>query len=231
MAIANYNGACLGSTSGSSITTAFDVGSGSNRLLVVFVMELFGTVTGVTYNSVAMNASVTTTDDQTGTLRLFYLVGPDSGSNNVVITASGGNFMIGHAASYTGVSALDATKVQRGTIATTDTITNATVADNCWVVGCFRADNSGADLVAGTGATLRSSGTGQTFYNNTGVFDSAAAVTPAGSYSMTVGNQNAYWADIWASFSPAGGSPPADAQEWLVASRYHRNKLIPNVAY
>src|SRR5438067_591060 len=81
---------------------------GSNRILLVGVEISVGgeTVTGVTYNSVAMT-QINLQDLNGSTFRntyLFYLIAPATGANNIVVSASGGTGNIyAAAASYTGV--------------------------------------------------------------------------------------------------------------------------------
>lgn len=77
--------AFLGSA-GSSITVAFNAGTEANRLLVVFATQTGSeqSIDSATYNGVSMTAH---TEGNSGTrrYRLFYLVNPASGSNNIVV--------------------------------------------------------------------------------------------------------------------------------------------------
>lgn len=76
-------------------TLAVDVGSGSNRLLLVGVMQRGGTlqaITSITYNGVAM--SLDKTADETSLANdlrasIYRLIAPDTGSHNISITWAG----------------------------------------------------------------------------------------------------------------------------------------------
>lgn len=75
---------------GEAETVAFDAGTGANRTLVVFVTwrDQDNTISGVTYNAVAMTsvAARLRTADTLLSGQLWYLVNPASGSNNIVVT-------------------------------------------------------------------------------------------------------------------------------------------------
>lgn len=78
----------------STATFSHTVGTGSNRLLIVSIArEEFGTnrsVTGVTYNSVAMTfAASANHSNGNNKVSTYYLLAPDSGANNVEVTFSG----------------------------------------------------------------------------------------------------------------------------------------------
>ncbi|HSX28216.1 MAG TPA: hypothetical protein VLF60_02090 [Candidatus Saccharimonadales bacterium] len=82
--------------------------TGSNLLLVVGVgvgSGLATTTTSVTYNSVSMtSAGKVYSDNQTdGYVELFYLAGPATGSNAVVVTCSVAKDLTGGSMSFTGV--------------------------------------------------------------------------------------------------------------------------------
>lgn len=82
-------------TSGSSITRAFDMGSGySNKLLLVMTTcqdsnHANFPVTGITYNSVALTK--VRSDEPAGNVRseIWQLVAPADGSNNIVVSFTG----------------------------------------------------------------------------------------------------------------------------------------------
>ena len=77
---------------GTTITWAHDVGTGSGRVLVVVVaLNNTRTVSGVTYNGVAMTQMWSKQESALGAISSagYILANPASGSNNVVVTASG----------------------------------------------------------------------------------------------------------------------------------------------
>jgi hypothetical protein len=116
-AIAFDSSADLGDNAGlaSSLTTSYTVGSGSNRLLVVFILGDLATgvddITGVTYNGVALTLVIKQTSFITPNNRLaymYYLLSPASGAHNIVISSSATHYLLAVAASYANVAALDA---------------------------------------------------------------------------------------------------------------------------
>ncbi len=146
--------------SASSLTFALNVGSGSNRLLVVGVgvnNSSADAPTGVTYNNVAMIKL----DDNTGANTdgsLWYLLNPSSGANNVVITMAGSRAeIIGVAASYTGVKQTGPPDAHTGggqfaNSPSSHTLT--TVASNVMAIS-FMTCQSTTDIVPQSGQTER----------------------------------------------------------------------------
>lgn len=189
--------------------------TGDNRILFVAVgVPTADTITGVTYNSVAMTLI---DKKQMGADRFFYLwylVAPATGANNIVATSSNSQILRAASASYTGASQTgvpdaSTTNNVEGTLSITTSVT--TVADNSWLVMVAR--NSGAeDITAGASTTLRTLIDPDT---SEAIFDSNAAKTPAGSHSLvaTKTATNRDWITVMASFAPpappvvAGGNP------------------------
>jgi hypothetical protein len=66
---------------------AFNVGSGSNRLLIVVAGAANAGISSVTYNGVAMTQILS--GSFTHSVGLFYLVNPTSGSNTIHIDSGG----------------------------------------------------------------------------------------------------------------------------------------------
>lgn len=174
--------------------------TGSNLILFVSVFCLANsTTTSVTYNGVSMTQIGTqnTTGDGYAVF-IFYLINPATGSNSVSITTSSGT-TTGVAHSYTGAKQSaqpDANGTTTATAATSITGTLTTIADNCWMV--LAASNEIVALAAGTGSTELALP-----ITSTGVFDSNAAITPAGSNGMQAtwsGSRKA--SAVFASFSP-----------------------------
>lgn len=135
-------------------------------------------------------------------IHLFYLVGPTTGSNNVVITADQTQYIAGNALSYTGAKQTGQPDNQGTATASVGvtTITKAitTVADNSWLMAFGRID-SGTILV---GAATTSRVSAET--NGAMFADGNAAITPAGSSALTYTIPiTANAAMITASFAPA----------------------------
>lgn len=205
MAIAFDNSNTSNSTSSATLTYSLTVGTGANRFLIVgfsFNKLVLPSITGVTYNGVAMTASANNpknpTGDVTVAVALFYLANPASGANNVVITLGGtADGISSQAASYTGVNNIPQDFSVVGASGTSATLTTTTTIDNSWLVGIFRNDADG-NGTAGTGTTRRASITGQS-----ALYDSNAALTPAGSYSIISTFSSAPYSGIGFSMAPA----------------------------
>ncbi len=213
MAIAFVAAAGFAYAGGPTITNAYTVGSGSDRLLVVGVTVdgVSDVVSGVTYNSVSMTLAVKLTpsgsDNGAKQSYIYYLLGPASGANNIVVTTSVAAEVV--AADYTGVAQsgqTDATNTHDVNSASpSDPFTSSitTVADNSLVVLLDSAYSFGNPSTAGTGATRRAYGATIALAT---LYDCGTPVTPAGSYSMTINGRNEYSnTHILASFSPTGG--------------------------
>lgn len=181
------NGQAL-SGSNASNTYSLTVGAGSDRFLVVGnrVRNPTGvTVSGVTYNGVALTQLATYSPQATQTnisASLFYLATPSTGANNVVATSSvtsTGDFRSA-ASSYSGVNNAapedsDGTRASASTLSRTVT----TTTDNSWVVGI--GDTANAYSSWGGSAVLRGSVLG----SQTALADTNGAVTPAGNVTFT----------------------------------------------
>lgn len=139
---------------------------------------------------------------------LFRLNAPASGANDVVISSSSSVLLHGRAFSYTGVNqadAPDASTKNTGTGVTTLTTTLTTVADNCWLV--MSSSNKGdADATAGTDTTERDGDAPRVEH---GVFDSNAAKTPPGSFSLIANSASSTnISSIMESIAPAAAVAP-----------------------
>lgn len=153
--------------------------SGSNRILLVGCYANTDTVTGVTYNSVAMTLIGKTSFPGAGRqgAYLYYLIAPATGSNTVAVTGGTG---IG-AVSYTGAlqsGQPDSSAVSNPANATSITLSTTVVKDNSWLV-CVTADGAGSET-AGAGTTIR-----QTDANGLVLADSNGEVD-AGSRSLII---------------------------------------------
>jgi hypothetical protein len=196
-------------TSGTSRTFSHTC-TGSDRIL--FVQAIINTnsdiVTGVTYNGVSMTQVATVSPNANRRIYLYYLIGPNTGANNVVITTSVSAAIGGNAASYTGVAQsgtiIDVSTTATDTSSPVDTTLTTTV-DNCWAILLTTTDSTTA-FTASTNSTFRRA---NTTYVDGRIFDSNAAVTPAGSFTMTVTNTNVNGTSpagtIMAAFAPVTG--------------------------
>jgi len=190
MAIAFDNSTTFAAASDTSHTFSHTV-SGADRLLVINVY--FSSATSVTasatYNGVSATF-VAFSSQNSSRVTTLYLIAPATGANDVVVTLSVAKDVDIIVASYTGChqsTQLDASgDVKTSTPNTTHTATLTSVADNCWLIAGFRAFSA---MSAGTGTSRGTS-------NNAILIDGNAAITPAGSSSITATTGSA---------NPAGG--------------------------
>ncbi len=144
MAQAYDNGIELNGTgSGTSTTTAFTVGSGSDRVLLVWSLTTGGDkLSGVTYNGVSLTLLDKTLEDPTGDNVESYwhaLLNPDSGTHDIVQSATGTTLIIGAAVSYDGVTGIGAHAANVLGSNNTNFTQTLTVSANSWLAAQFRA--------------------------------------------------------------------------------------------
>lgn len=178
--------------------------TGSNPVLLIGTNPGgSNTVSGITYNGVALTLlhDDVVTGSTTQRCGIWVLINPATGAHTVDLTVSGATgFVSTRVASYTGVAQSgfpDASNYNQQTSAV-NTFTNSvnTVADNCWTFLVSRTDQG---VSAGTGTTERT-GAGDAF----ALFDSNAALTPAGSKSLqvTTSTNVGYWCNQMVSMAP-----------------------------
>jgi hypothetical protein len=178
--------------------------SGSDRYLVVQVLSSPGdTVTGVTYNGVAMSQIMTSTFGAQAN-EFWGLANPASGTNDVVVSFSGSpSTVVVDVISYTGAqqtTPIEATGNNSGS-GTSASVSVTTLTDNAWLVGYFRANSASGGFTAGANTVIRTDaaeGTRQ-------LADSGADQTPAGSHSLNATMETGSWNVMAFSLKPAGG--------------------------
>ena len=167
---------------GASPLTVAHTCSGLNRVLVVYQRGVVAS--SITYDGVALTLLTTLDwDSSSDRLHLWYLIQPNTGTHDLVVTASSPQAV---ATSSTGCNRSVTNWVtNRGfTTATSIDVSTTTTQDNSWIVMGVTTNNSGAPFTAGTNQTLR-----QTNDNNRLVVgDTNGAITPAGS-THTIINQ------------------------------------------
>lgn len=193
----------------SSRTYSFTGGSGSDRLLLVWVgtycCGASDTLTSVTYNGVAMTRAEFTTDTIDNRSYLYYLAAPATGANNVVITLSAAHEIYSMAWSYTGVdqtTPIDShASLGQSTNNTSITQSTTVVASDAWVVAA--ADSNANTINYSTGLNAS-----RAAYPSGGYWraaDTDGTVSP-GSYSVTfTGLSSGRNKLVMASLKPAGG--------------------------
>lgn len=187
-------------TASGTTNTQTIVPSGSANFLVVFTMvPIARTVSGVTWNGVALT-SIDTQNTSFFKLQAWYLKSPATGSNSLVVTANASTEIYAGAMFYSDANTTtqpDVSGKQNNASGTTITQTVTTATDNAWLACCTLADGGG--LAASTGSTTRGSILNTAF----GVFDSNGAKSPAGSYSMLQTMNNANNAGIIIGIKPS----------------------------
>lgn len=200
-----------------SLTFSHTMSATANSILFVWAIAQSGrSITGVTYNGSAM--TLITSGTPTGALSaypyaLFATLSPASGAHNVVVSISGTGTpdIWGGSVSYTGAKqslTMDAIQAGNGGASSTSfTFTDPnSVANNCWKLALVM-QNSASVLSASTGATARSAS--DAIGNAERMFDSNSAITPAGSYSMSMTSPSSGgWYYSAVTFAPP--TPPTD---------------------
>lgn len=176
--------------------------TGSNLILFVGVNADSNTLTGATYNGVAMTEVGNVQTPASRWNYLYMLIGPATGAHNVVVSTSGATTIIGYAISYTGAKQSgqpDASSTNTGTAVTTLTTSVTTIEDNCWTVATSRTGPLGYPCSGGAGTTMRSNGV-----NADDIGDSNGALTPPGSKSLIFNPSSATNIGmVMCSFAPA----------------------------
>ena len=193
---------------GTSLTWAHTC-TGSDLILIVGSGDNdTGSVTGVTYNDVAMTQIGTGVNPSvTAYQRLWYKTGPATGANNCVISSSSSTTLRGRSSSFTGASQTGQPDSTNKAInsGTSISVSTTTVADNCWSVGV--AQNNQDAFTAGEGTTIRGEA-------GIAAIDSNGAKSPAGSYSLNLNiTPSASNGMIVASIAPVAA---AVANHWLL---------------
>lgn len=178
-----FDATAVGQSDASTSMTFSHTCTGTNRLLIVFSFQEQTTSCSFTYNGVAMTEIPTNSpiSGATKQLRMFYLIAPATGANNVVGTKGGGSGeWDARSVSYTGVnqSGIPDASINKNQVSGTSLVTTlTTILQNCWTVIGVLAN--GGSLAASTGSTIRGS-----VVRNGGVFDSNNGLS-IGSNSMT----------------------------------------------
>lgn len=203
---ASNSGAVAYYSPDSSITFSLTVGSGTDRYLIVAGGNDDGggvTCSSATYNGVSMTEAV---EAGTGAHAcLYYLLNPDSGTHNVVVTMSGSADISMGAVSFTGAdqAAPDDSDYEE-TSSTTTTVNLTSTVDNSWIATLVLSENQSCTFTAGTGVTelLESSSSGTTSFAL-----GHKATTTAGAISSVWTKNDAYGTvQVSAVLAPSGGA-------------------------
>lgn len=192
-----------GAATATSLTVAHTC-TGSNLILFANIVTIDGTtdrVTGVTYNGVAMTRQATLAIGTVARSYMYYLIGPATGANNIVISVSASVSIQSDNVSYNGVSQSGFPDASSATTASATTYSNTltTVADNAVHVLYQRVDDHSITLTSGGALVLARGAGGEGIYES-----SPLAITPAGSHSISFSTSPAQnWAGIGVSIAPA----------------------------
>lgn len=154
-----FDASSSGTAAAGSLTVAHTC-TGANRLLVVATLvDGSKTITGVTYNGVAMTQfGGALTFSGTWSLDSWYIINPASGANNIIASASSGTpniYLTG--VSYTSVVQTSSFDVGNGgglDSGTGATATVTSVANNDIMVSSFATTNANT-ITASTNTTVR----------------------------------------------------------------------------
>ena len=224
------NNTSYSSKTGTSLTISINVGSGSNRFLMVAVFTEYNNATPTaTYNSVSMTRTLTRQYDDYHTARhlhIFTLANPSSGSHNFVVSCSNSGLITGGYSVYNGVNQTTpvpttayGSKSSSKTCEATLTIANA----NSWLLATMATGNghNASEWGVGSGTTKRGFMFGFSTVQAGANYDSNGGLA-TGSRTLTASNTNADNWGVWialelaeAAASPSG---PAHLKTWNVVA-------------
>ena len=184
MAIAYDNSSSVYNGTATTSQTLSHTTAGSDRILVVSTRTYDGnTITGVTYNGVAMSEVGTAQAfaSNTDRHRTWILVNPASGANNVVVSLSSALRIEVYAISFTGAAQTGQPDNNNQTNGNSSSATNSltTVADNCWSVAAMEGNGAGT-FTDSTNVTLVQN------IADRGCIGYGGPKTPAGSFTQAV---------------------------------------------
>lgn len=179
--------------------------SGSDRILFVAIAPGSRTINSVTYNGDALT-EIDFVSFGPLNAAMYYMVAPDSGAHDIVVTLSAsGAPATAAAASYTGASQTDQPDSfgTDGGIESAEWSTATTVIESsCWLAGAFAVLTNG-----------QSEGTGTTFRENLidgdyriAIADSDGTVGTGSQALASIPSTISWVAGIVASFAPSAGS-------------------------
>lgn len=196
---------CMSTGGSATSRTVSHTCSGSNRILIIntWIVGIDATITG-TYNSVTTTELAETGASESGKNYCHYLVAPDTGAHDIVMSRNNSGYIAVCAASYTGVkqtSPLSGTHSQASTTTQSESNTVNITDANSWVVGCVSENQHGTNQTAGAGTTQRVYDGG---ILDGGIYDSGGA-TSAATYTLNFTNSNSApysWVDICFAMAP-----------------------------
>jgi hypothetical protein len=203
----------LTQTTATSLTYSHTI-TGSNPVVVTGTRVCSSTVSGITWNGVAMSAGATNSAAGGSGCEdtVYYLKAPATGAHNTVVSVNASSDIAAATWSYTGA---DQTTPAGGnntadvTSANSITLSITTTCDNAWLTAY--GDNGGGGYSMAAGTTRRNPLAGG---NAKFGVDSNAAKTPTGSYSLGLTSAGVQaWSMAGMAICPVGAAvvvPPQD---------------------
>ncbi len=186
---------------GTSITFSHTC-SGIDRILFVLSFDDTGgssAVTGITYAGSAMTKITGIQVSADMWITMWYLINPNTGANNVVISAGSSVLLCGTSQSYTGAKQSGVPDASGSSAASGISATQSvtTVANNCWTIAILKTG------IIKT-ITPNSGTTNRTIQDALWGADSNGVITPPGSTSLGGSwTTSTNYAIIVASFAPS----------------------------
>jgi len=203
-----------GTGSPGTLTFEHVVNAGDNRILTVGVTyETSGgvlpSVDTITYDGVGLTKiGLIEYKADKNAVELWYLLAPNVGTANVVITLTGAlataSGLLGGAITINGATqqAPEASDTASGT-STTASVAITTITNNAWVIDAVATDSSSNDMTVGAGQTERYEESNDCRGNG-----STEPVETAGEIAMSWTLSSDTWGICAASFEAEGGAPP-----------------------
>ena len=187
-----------------SQTVAFNVGSGTDRYLVVGFMAS-QSVSSVTYAGNSMTQINTVTSPGGVPIYFYGLVNPTSGSNNVVITIGSSGYIGSIFISFNNAdqaTPIDVSSSETSTASNTVSTAITTVTDGTYTVAFWRDDSGRTVTSNGAGTTMvySSGGTGYHMARSTNPKSPAGATTLDGIAATSTPT----WGALIIAIRPAG---------------------------
>jgi Concanavalin A-like lectin/glucanases superfamily len=177
----------VSATTATSLTFPFDNLGGNFIIVAGHDRDTGGSsaITGVTYNGVALTAGPSAQTPSDRYVTLWYGNVSDTGTNNVVVSASASVPLRFSAYSYSGVataSPSDGTDTSTGTTVTTISTDITTVTDNAWMFMFTKDSSGGKTVTSSTSDLVRMTADA----GGHSAIDTGGPITPAAANTMTV---------------------------------------------
>jgi len=187
--------------------------AGTDRVLYVIVSIRAGggeTVSGITYNGVALTKKAEKTSTTPGNVNrteLWELKNPASGTHAVAVTMSTTVRTGAVAISFTGAEGVEGTVAQTDGSSSSPSNSVTTIADNDWVLDAVTLLSDTISSTPGSGQTERADfGWSSGFNGGRTIVTHAGPKTPAGSVTMSETlSASDTWSKVSVAIKPAGG--------------------------